>query len=130
VGNSAVANGFGLFDMHGNVSEWCFDKWHDNYVGAPIDGSAWEDTDQTDTTITKRVVRGGDHHSSPLHCRSAARSLGPPNEPAKTIGFRVALVRNWQNKHNENTHARTGPNKRMQRRPRVVGSNAKPCCTI
>ncbi len=37
-------NGFGLYDLHGNVWEWCADFWHKNYQGAPIDGSAWIDT--------------------------------------------------------------------------------------
>src|SRR5205085_209040 len=41
VGSLSVANAFGLFDTHGNIEEWCMDNWHDNYNGAPADGSAW-----------------------------------------------------------------------------------------
>ena len=50
-----VANAWGLCDMHGNVWEWCLDYWHNNYEGAPTDGSAW--IEEGDSTF--RVLRGG-----------------------------------------------------------------------
>jgi eukaryotic-like serine/threonine-protein kinase len=65
-------NGFGLYDMHGNVWEWCADHWHDNYQGAPIDGSAW--IDKNAETSAWRVLRGGSWDNAPRFCRSASRS--------------------------------------------------------
>jgi len=54
--------------MHGNVWEWCLDIWHDNYEGAPNDGSAWQDRD-TDSS----PLRGGSWYDNPEFCRSAIR---------------------------------------------------------
>ena len=62
-------NAFGLYDMHGNVSEWCLDTWHNSYDGAPTDGSAWE----TGGHSTSRVRRGGSWYFNPRWCRSADR---------------------------------------------------------
>ena len=62
-------NAFGLYDMHGNVWEWCLDTWHNSYDGAPTDGSAWE----TGGHSTRRVRRGGSWYFLPWRCRSAVR---------------------------------------------------------
>ncbi|MFM6278998.1 MAG: formylglycine-generating enzyme family protein, partial [Dolichospermum sp.] len=61
-------NLFGLHDMHGNVWEWCQDDWHDNYEGAPIDGSAWI------SLSNRKVLRGGSWNYYPVLCRSASRN--------------------------------------------------------
>ncbi|MBN1877274.1 MAG: formylglycine-generating enzyme family protein, partial [Anaerolineae bacterium] len=80
-------NAFGLYDMHGNVWEWCADAWHDDYMGAPTDGSVWEQT-----SATYRVLRGGCWHDPPTLCRSAARLKYTPNDGEDYFGFRVALA--------------------------------------
>jgi formylglycine-generating enzyme required for sulfatase activity len=88
VGSLGAANGFGLFDMHGNVFEWCRDRWHGDYQRAPLDGSAWiSGADQR-----TRVLRGGSWSHGAKFCRSAARTLsGEPRARSRKIGFRVAL---------------------------------------
>jgi formylglycine-generating enzyme required for sulfatase activity len=79
-------NAFGLLDMHGNVWEWTDDCWHGDYIGAPVDGSAW--TEGGDCTI--RVGRGGSWGNPPASVRSAHRVKGIPQERSNLIGFRVA----------------------------------------
>jgi prolyl-tRNA editing enzyme YbaK/EbsC (Cys-tRNA(Pro) deacylase) len=68
------ANPFGLFDMHGNVDEWCEDRWHNDYEGAPDDGSAW-----VDGSSPNRVRRGGCWSDPAGGCRSAIRHWGHPS---------------------------------------------------
>ncbi len=80
-------NAFQLYDMHGNVWEWCADAWHDDYAGAPADGRAWEGR-----AGAARVLRGGGWHDPPDLCRSAARFKALPQEGEDFFGFRVALA--------------------------------------
>ncbi len=79
------ANGFGLYDMHGNVWEWCLDWWHDSYKGAPTDGRAWV----TAGDDGYRVLRGGSWGNSPWYCRSANRGRARPDDSSNYFGFRV-----------------------------------------
>ncbi len=79
-------NGWGLYDMSGNVYEWCEDNYHSNYSGAPVDGSAWLDEDYNVT----RVIRGGDWINCADDCRSASRSFHGDDTQSLSWGFRVA----------------------------------------
>jgi formylglycine-generating enzyme required for sulfatase activity len=78
-------NAFGLYDMHGNVWEWCLDRWHGNYEGAPIDGSAW----LSDEDNARHVLRGGSWSFIPRLCRSATRLINSPVDRNLSFGFRV-----------------------------------------
>jgi formylglycine-generating enzyme required for sulfatase activity len=96
VGSFEVANNFGLYDMHGNVWQWCLDDWHDNYTDAPADGSAWFSSDDKLSDKTGRaVLRGGSWLGIPQFCRSASRffnlRVGRDNFSIN-IGFRVVCV--------------------------------------
>ena len=83
------ANQFGLYDLHGNVKEWCADYWHSNYDAVPTDGSAWT----TDGDSDKRVLRGGSWNVGPKKCRSAYRQKFDPEASLYDIGVRVVAPR-------------------------------------
>ncbi len=78
-------NPWGLYQMHGNVWEWCQDRWHGNYNGAPEDGSAWEDGD-----TNSRVCRGGSWFYIGRFLRSACRYYLPPRGRYDSFGLRLA----------------------------------------
>ena len=79
------ANGWGLHDVLGNVSEWTEDCWNGSYAGAPSDGSAWEYGD-----CNERVLRGGSWISRPSYLRAANRVRGTSGFRGSDFGFRVA----------------------------------------
>jgi len=109
-------NAFGLYDMHGNVWEWCLDDWHENYEGAPTDGKVWLDNKnfQQDTSKvnaneksrglenltlkddndnnyqSRKILRGGSWYNYPDDCRVAFRFYYVPD--FLNIGFRVVCV--------------------------------------
>ena len=77
-------NAFGLYDMAGNVWQWTEDCFHDDYTGAPIDGSAW-----INVGCSRRVVRGGSWNNGPLILRSASRGRAATDSRDDGIGFRL-----------------------------------------
>lgn len=81
---SFAPNAFGLYDMDGNVSEWMADCWHDNYVRAPVDGSAW-----INPGCSTRVIRGGSWGSSPQQANSAYRQGADASIRSGRVGFRI-----------------------------------------
>lgn len=81
-------NAFGLYDMHGNVWEWCADFWHLSYTDAPSDGSAWLEGGDN----LRRVGRGGCWLNDPRYCRSACRRPNEASSKSHCLGFRVVCV--------------------------------------
>ena len=82
------ANAFGLYDMHGNVWEWCLDNWHGSYEEAPEDGSAW----LTSAESSAKVLRGGSWIFNLGSCRSASRDNLNPASHNYHSGFRVVCL--------------------------------------
>ena len=81
------ANELGIYDMSGNVWEWCEDVRHENYNGAPTDGTAWLVGGEQEGPI----FRGGSWGDCVNHCRSANRFWGDTVERQWFLGFRVVL---------------------------------------
>jgi sulfatase modifying factor 1 len=84
-----LPNELGIYDMSGNVYEWCADDWHGNYNKAPDDGSAWIDSSNR---TTRRVVRGGNFSDYNGYCRSSCRLKAWPADSYTDIGFRLVFL--------------------------------------
>ncbi len=85
---SFPANAFGLYDMHGNLYEWCLDEWNNNYNNAPADGSARGDINSRDSD-KHRLLRGGSWDNNARNCRSANRINITASGRNYNIGLRV-----------------------------------------
>ena len=96
VGRFQVVNSFGLYEMHGLVFEWCEDDWHDDYEGAPTDGSAWLGRGGLWSWLkgfgNTKVIRSGSWNNGPGICRSAYRFYNSRDFRINPFGLRVVRV--------------------------------------
>jgi formylglycine-generating enzyme required for sulfatase activity len=83
--DSFPPNSFGLYDMHGNVWEWCQDDYSNNYDVTPVDGSVWASGENSGL----KALRGGSWFDNPRYCRSAIRLISNPAYHVNYVGFRV-----------------------------------------
>ena len=88
------ANAWGLQDMHGNLWEWCLDRWHPSLMKGPTDGSAWQEPapELAKDDQDRRLLRGGSWGSLPRLCRSAFRDHDRPGVASLLVGFRVVCL--------------------------------------
>lgn len=88
--NEFEPNPWGLYQVHGNVREWVEDCWHENYAGAPDDGSPWMTGDWTTGDCARHVVRGGAWVVPSSSLRAAYRGKVGSDIRFSNVGFRVA----------------------------------------
>jgi formylglycine-generating enzyme required for sulfatase activity len=88
------ANAWGLYDMHGNVWEWCANLWHSSYDGAPRNERPWIEPkyDKNESETRFQLLRGGSWYARPRDCRSAFRDWSHPDDRYRVIGFRVCCL--------------------------------------
>ena len=91
---SFPANAWGLQDMHGNVWEWCLDRWHPSLAKGPTNGSAWQEPapELAKEDQDRRLLRGGSWFDNPAYCRSAYRIDNLPDYRGNSLGFRVCCL--------------------------------------